>query len=373
MSQTSESQGPEALTLPARFYVDPEHYQTEIEHFFGRRWFYAGRADQIPQRGQYFLCEIGKESLIVVRDDQNQIQAFFNVCRHRGTRLCQDSEGAVSGSIQCPYHAWTYDLSGRLIGAPHMDDVPGFRKGDWPLKAVSVDFWDGHIFLNLNLKENPLPISDQLGDLPERFRPWGMQDLRLGHRIRYEVAANWKLIVQNYSECLHCPVIHPALNRLSHYLSGENEPAGPARCLGGAMTLKEGVKTMTLDGQTQRPYLPGLDAENRRKVHYWAILPNLLLSLHPDYMMTHTLWPRAVDRTEIVCDWHFHPEALTRPDFDPADAVEFWDLTNRQDWQVSEWSQLGIQSRAYSPGPYSNREDLLHAFDRLILRELGED
>ncbi|CAN5728418.1 aromatic ring-hydroxylating dioxygenase subunit alpha [soil metagenome] len=360
---------PEALTLPARYYNDPEIFQAEIEHVFGRKWVYAGRADQIPGRGDYFLRQIGPESLIFVRDDRNQIRSYFNVCRHRGTRLCNEAEGSVSGSIQCPYHAWTYDLNGRLIGAPHMEDVAGFRKDDWPLKSVAVDLWEGHIFFQL--AADPPSLADQLGDLPDRFRPWGMAELRLGHRITYDVAANWKLIVQNYSECLHCPVIHPALNRLSHYLSGENEPDGPPGCLGGAMTLKPGVATMTLDGQTRREVLPGLNAEDRRKVHYWAILPNLLLSLHPDYMMTHTLWPRAVDRTEIVCDWHFHPESLARPDFDPCDAVAFWDLTNRPDWQVSELTQLGMKSRAYAPGPYSHREDLLHAFDQFILRELG--
>jgi Rieske 2Fe-2S family protein len=194
-----------------------------------------------------------------------------------------------------------------------------------------------------------------------------MQDLRLGHRIVYDVRANWKLIVQNYNECLHCPNLHPALNKLSHYLSGENEPL-QATYMGGRMDLRPGVDTLTMDGTCSRALLPDLSPDQSRRVYYYAIFPNMLLSLHPDYMMVHTLWPVAPDRTINICEWHFHPSELARPDFDPKDAVEFWDLTNRQDWHVCELSQAGISSRAYTPGPYSNREDLLYAFDRMIVR-----
>jgi Rieske 2Fe-2S family protein len=356
------------LTLPARYYVDPDHFRVEVEQFFMRRWVCVGRAWEVPRRGDFVTRDVVGESIIVVRAEGETINAFFNVCRHRGTRLCTDPSGNAGGSIRCPYHAWTYDLCGRLLGAPHMDDAPGFSKGDWPLSPAGVAEWDGHLFVHLG--GDPPPLLEQLGDLPERFRPWGMGDLQLGHRVAYDVAANWKLIIQNYSECLHCPVIHPALSRLSHYLSGENEPASAGH-LGGAMSLNAGVTTMTLDGTTRRPPLPGLGEQERRAVQYHTVLPNLLLSLHPDYMMTHLLWPRAADRTEVVCEWHFHPEAMSRDDFDPADAVAFWDLTNRQDWHVSELSQLGISSRAYRPGPYSARETLLREFDELILRELG--
>jgi Rieske 2Fe-2S family protein len=193
-----------------------------------------------------------------------------------------------------------------------------------------------------------------------------MQDLRLGHRITYDVKANWKLIIQNYNECLHCPNLHPALNKLSHYLSGENEPLQSAY-MGGRMDLRPGVETLTMTGKCERAPLPGLSPEDTRRVYYYAIFPNMLLSLHPDYMMVHTLWPVAPDRTINICEWHFHPAEMARPGFSPDDAVEFWDLTNRQDWHVCELSQAGISSRAYTPGPYSNREDLLYAFDRMII------
>ena len=354
---------PSALTLPARFYTDAALFAREMEMLFGRMWICAGRTEPIENQGQYFLREIIGESVIVTRSPGG-VRAFFNVCRHRGTRLCTETQGRFAGSIQCPYHAWTYDLDGQLVGAPHMEDVPHFRRADYPLHQVAADVWDGHVFVNL--AASPAPLRTQLGPLPDRFAPWQMQDLRLGHRIVYDVKANWKLIVQNYNECLHCPTLHPALNRLSHYLSGENEPL-QATYMGGRMDLRPGVATMSMDGRCPRALLPGLGEDDRRRVYYYAIFPNLLLSLHPDYMLVHTLWPVAPDRTINICEWHFHPGELANEAFDASDCIEFWDMTNRQDWHVCELSQAGIRSRAYTPGPYSNREDLLYAFDRMIV------
>jgi len=353
-----------AKTLPAAYYTDPALFKRELDNLFGRMWFCAGRSEEIARPGQYVVRQTNGYNIIVTRSPNGRVQAFHNVCRHRGTQLCTEATGQFAGSIQCPYHAWTYDLEGRLIGAPHMDEVPHFHKTDYPLLSVHADEWDGHVFLNISA--NPTRLASQLGPLVDKFRDWRMADLRLGRRIVYDVKANWKLIIQNYNECLHCPNLHPALNKLSHYLSGENEPLRPTY-MGGRMDLRPGVQTLTWDGTCSREFLPGLSPEDRRRVYYYAIFPNMLLSLHPDYMMVHTLWPIAVDRTINVCEWHFQPSELAREGFDASDCVEFWDLTNRQDWHVCELSQAGISSRAYVPGPYSNREDLLYAFDRFIV------
>jgi Rieske 2Fe-2S family protein len=357
-------QPPQALSLPARYYIDPDYYRSELEWFFLGMWFHAGRAEEIPDPGDFVLREIAGESLIVVRDDHRDVRAFYNVCRHRGTRLLEAPSGRLASRIQCPYHAWTYDLGGCLLAAPQMDGVTGFRRDDYALSAIAVDTWDGHIFLNLN--GNPAPLARQLGPVAELFRPWDMATLRPGKRVVYDVAANWKLIIHNYSECLHCPGVHPALQKLSHYLSGENEPPAPGY-LGGRMNLRDGIGTFSLDGRLRRACLPGLSALECRYVYFYALLPNLLLSMHPDYVMTHSLWPRGAGKTEMICEWLFHPDAMARDDFDPDDAFAFWDLTNRQDWHVCEQMQRGVQSRAYRPGPYSHREGLLHGFDRMIL------
>lgn len=351
-------------TLPARYYTDADVFRCEMESFYFQSWICAGRAESIPNPGDYFLREFAGESIIIVRDRTGDLRAFYNVCRHRGTRICPADEGNFAGRIQCPYHGWTYDLDGRLLGAPHMDE-PGFAREDYPLHAVRTAVWDGHLFLHLGA--NPEPLEQQLADLPRKFALWGMRDLRLHRRIVYEVKANWKLVVQNYNECLHCPLLHPALHRLTDSLGASNEPPAPTY-IGGAMGFRGGAQTMSIDGKKRRDYLPGLSEDDRRKVCYFAIYPNLLLSLHPDYVMVHTLWPRAVDHTRILCEWYFHPVEMAKPDFNADDATDFWDTTNREDWAIVELSQAGIQSRAYTPGPYSAREELLHAFDTEVLR-----
>ena len=359
-------------TLPRRFYADPDFYRAELERFYFNRWICAGRAGQIPNAGDYFTRTLGDESIIVTRDGSGAIHALFNVCRHRGTRLCEQTEGHFADRIQCPYHNWTYGLEGRLLAAPHMP--PDFSKDDYPLHCAGCDVWDGNVFIHLGQEgrgpEGRKGLREQLADLPERFAAWQMADLRLGRRIVYDVKANWKLVVLNYNECLHCPNLHPALNKLHHYLGADN--VAPTACYcGGAMGFRDGVETMSMDGKRRREYLPGLSEAQRQQVSYFSIYPNLLLSLHPDYMMTHTLWPRAHDRTEIVCEFHFHPNELAKPDFHADDAIEFWDLTNREDWWIAEQSQAGINSRMYQPGPYSEREELLWSFDEIVRRSAG--
>jgi Rieske 2Fe-2S family protein len=350
-------------TLPACYYTDLELFRREIGTFFFEDWICAGRAEAIPNPGHYFLREIAGESVIVVRTDTGSVEAFYNVCRHRGTRLCSKSEGSFAGRIQCPYHGWTYGLDGRLLGAPHMDSS-AFDRLDYPLHKLHTGLWDGHIFLNA--QPHPEPLAVQLADLPARFAAWRMAELRLQKRIVYDVQANWKLIVANYNECLHCPVLHPALNRLTDYLGSDNETPQPTY-MGGSMGFRGAAETMSIDGKRRRDYLPALSETERGKVCYFSVYPNLLLSLHPDYMMIHTLWPRAVDRTEIICEWYFHPDELAKAGFVGDDVIEFWDITNREDWQIVELSQAGIQSRAYTAGPYSAREELLYAFDRVVL------
>ena len=349
-------------TLPARYYTDADLFRKELEHFFCQMWMCAGRASEISGVGDYFVREIAGESIIITRDEGDSVRAYFNVCRHRGTRICADAKGHFPGRIQCGYHGWTYGLDGRLMGAPHVRD--GFSRFEYPLNSVYCDLWDGHIFVNLAAQATP--FCEQLEDLPEKLRPWRMSDLRTYRRVEYEVKANWKLLVLNYNECLHCPILHPALNAVTDYLSGENDPPHSGY-IGGSMNFQGDAKTMSKDGKLRRAYLPHLNQEQRSQVSYYTILPNLFLSLHPDYVMSHTLWPRAVDRTDVICEWHFDPDEMAKPGFEADDAVEFWDLTNREDWRISELSQLGIQSRAYKPGPYSRAESLPHAFDRMVL------
>ena len=355
-------------TLPGRYYTDPAVYAAEQERIFGRSWVCVGRAEEAAEPGAYVLAEVAGESLIIVRDGEGRLHAHYNVCRHRGTRMCEAPRGRFGETIQCPYHAWTYALDGRLVAARHMQGTPGFDKADWPLRGAAVAEWEGFIFVNLAAE--PEPFADTFAPMLGRFAAWGLPGLRRGAQIVYDVAANWKLVVENYSECYHCPLIHPELVRLSPWQSGHNDlREGPF--LGGYMELNH--DSMTVDGARPRPPLGGVAGVDLRRVYYYALFPNLLLSLHPDYVMAHTLWPQGPDRTRIVCEWYFDAVEIDRADFDPSDAVEFWDLTNRQDWRVCELSQLGVSSRAYTPGPYASIEELPWQFDREYLRVMGEE
>jgi len=354
----------EGRTLPAQYYTSAEIFAREREHIFGERWLCVGRADQIPGSGDYFLVNILGESLIVVRGADGRVRALYNVCRHRGTRMCEQPSGRFSGAIQCPYHAWTYGLDGRLMAARNMQETPGFDKSQWPLLEAGVGEWEGFIFVSF--AERPEPFAQAFAPLADRFQKWHISELRAAKRLNYTLDCNWKLVAQNYSECYHCPVIHPQLDKLSPWDSGRNDLSeGPF--LGGYMTLRNPGGSMTLSGHSCRAPIGDVAGDELNRVYYYTIFPMLLLSLHPDYVMAHYLTPLALDKVHIACEWLFDPKDVAKPDFDPSDAVDFWDMTNRQDWKVCELSQAGIASRAYVPGPYSNNEGILQAYDRHYL------
>ncbi len=366
--KTADTFAAGAKTLPQRYLVSPEIFALERERIFSSHWLCAGHQSQISTRGDFFVLEVAGESLIILRDQQDHLRAFYNVCRHRGTRLCEAKAGRFHATIQCPYHAWTYGLDGGLVGAPHMDEVDGFDKTRHSLRPVAIALWEGFIFVNL--AERPQSLERVFAPLLGKFTHWNLPNLRSARRIEYDVRANWKLIFENYSECYHCPLVHPALSKLTPYDSAENDLCeGPF--LGGFMPITKGG-SLTMSGNACASPVGDIGAENHHRVFYYSIFPNLLLSLHPDYVMVHELRPVSPDQVSIVCDWLFHPDAFDQPDFKPDDAVEFWDTTNRQDWHVCELSQQGISSRAYQPGPWSPRESIPAAWDREYLRALGK-
>jgi Rieske 2Fe-2S family protein len=368
--KTAETFTAGAKTLPQRYFVSPEIFEKEQNVLFSARWVLVGHQSQIAKAGDYFVQEVAGESLIVVRDKGGEVRGFYNVCRHRGTRLCEDQVGH-SSKIQCPYHAWTYGLDGKLIGVPNMDEesVPGFDKAEYSLHAVGLALWEGFIFVNLAKK--PTPLEEVFAPLAGKFSHWNLPKLRAVKRIEYDVRANWKLIFENYSECYHCPGVHPTLSKLTPYDSAENDLCeGPL--LGGFMPITRG-KSLTMTGNACALPVGDIKGEDHARVFYYSIFPNMLLSMHPDYVMVHQIWPQSPERTLILCDWFFHPDAagVTDPGYNPNDAIEFWDMTNKQDWHVCELSQQGIASRAYQPGPYSPRESIPAAWDREYLLHMS--
>jgi Rieske 2Fe-2S family protein len=364
--KTTETFTPGARSLPQHYLISADVFATEQQRLFSNEWLCVGHQSQLPNAGDYFLQEAAGESLVIVRDTAGSVRGFYNVCRHRGTRLCMEPCGHVT-AIQCPYHGWTYRLDGQLVGAPDMHNLPDFDRAEYSLRAVRLEAWEGFLFVNL--ASNPRPIKTVFAPLDGKFTHWNLPALRSAKRIQYDVRANWKLIFENYSECYHCPLVHPDLVKRTPYDTAENDLCeGPF--LGGFMPLTSG-QSLTMSGQACARPVGDISAQDHHRVFYYSIFPNLLLSLHPDYVMTHQIWPLAPDRVAIFCDWFFHAAAFGQPDFHPEDAIEFWDMTNRQDWQVCELSQQGIASRAYQPGPYSARESIPAAWDREYLRALG--
>ncbi len=353
-------------TMPGAYYTSPAVLAEEHERIFARQWHCVGRADRLARSGDYFLRTIAGESIIVLRDRSAALRAFFNVCRHRGTRICMAGEGHFSETIQCPYHAWTWTTDGRLIGAPHMQDVEGFDKKDYPLHAAAVAEWEGFVFVSI--ADAPGPFAEAFAPVLERFRRFHLPGLVRRHQVRYEVHANWKLVFQNYSECLHCPIIHPELNRVLPYQSGANDLIeGPF--LGGYMELTPPSASATMSGNACGVLInPELSEADRRRAFYYTLMPNLLLGIQPDYVNYYLVQPVTPELTVVESEWLFHPANEGNPAFRPEDAIEFWDVTNRQDWDIVARSQLGIRSRRYAPGPYSARESVPAAWDREYLK-----
>ncbi len=356
-------------TLPGEYFESAEIWRLEQARIFRRSWLLAGHVSELKESGSYFLHEIGNESVVVLRDGDRKVRAFHNFCRHRGTRLCAESRGQLDNTIRCSYHAWTYGLDGTLRGAPNMQEVAGFDKASWSLKPVVLSEWRGFLFLNL--AADPRSFDETLHALTGKFEHWPLSELTSVHQTVYDVEANWKLIFHNYSECYHCPTAHPHLNKLTPYRNTENDlDEGPV--LGGPMAMSNPDGSMTMHGGRCAPPFVGLTAGERGRVYYYTLFPSGFLSLHPDYVLVHRAQPLAVDRTRIVCDWYFHPDAVAVPGFDPQPAIAFWDLTNRQDWTLCANAFRGVRSPAWEPGPYSELESQLAAFDRHYLQTLNE-
>ena len=359
-----------ASMLPPAAFAEQAVLDWELENLFGG-WVCFGHASAVADPGSYLMREIGASSVFVVAGEDGVPRAFLNACRHRGARLVEETSGSVRRRIQCQYHSWSYDLDGSLIAAPHMDGVEDFDRSCFGLLEVRSAVVAGLILVDLS-GEAAEP-AEHVGRLAELLEPYRLADLRRGAGTTYEVDANWKGIAENYNECLHCPGVHPELNALSDYRSGHSLDGAGAWC-GGSMHLNEGAETMGRGGlaHARRPPIAGLGAAEHASVYFFALFPNALISLHPDYVMLHTLWPRAVDRTEVTCEWFFEPSTMARADFDSADVVEFWDQVNREDWRVCELAQKGVRTRGYVPGRYSAHESDVHAFDTLVAERYAE-
>ena len=360
----------ESRMLPPAAYVDPAVFSWEQQHFFGGGWTCVGFAADLANPGDQRAVPVGAGSVLLTRDDAGVLHAFANFCRHRGHELLPCGGTAQRQAIVCPYHSWTYGLDGELRTAKGFKGSQGFEETAWGLVELPITDWHGLIFVDGSGTAGPIALA--LHDLEELVTPYEPERLVIRGRHSYDAASNWKVLTENYHECYHCPMIHPELCRVSPPKSGENyKPSGP--WVGGWMDLRDGMQTMSLDGVSHGLPLPGLDEQGLRTVIYVNVFPNVLLSLHPDYVMTHVLTPLAADRTLIECVWAFAPEVQQKADFDPGYAVEFWDITNRRDWGACESVQRGLSSQHAIAGPLSPDEDAVYQFVTQVARGYAGD
>jgi glycine betaine catabolism A len=359
---------PPGRTLPATAYTSSEVFAWETERFFQGSWFCLGRSSELARPGDQRSVRIGSEGVLLVRGSDGALRGFFNTCRHRGHELLACGGPVVNRrAIRCPYHSWTYGLDGAFKTAPNFVDRPDWRRGDPDngLRPARIEEWGGWAFVDCSGRAAPL--AEHLGNLVETMEPYEPERLRVGATHEYVIEANWKLIAENYHECYHCSTIHPELCRVTPTDSGVAfEPTGLV--VGGSMELMDHAETMSLTGKSGGVPFRRLDAGRRREVLYLHLFPNVLMSPHPDYVMTHRLQPLDEGRTRIECQWLFPPEATEGDGFDPSYAVEFWDITNRQDWAACQGVQRGVSGRGYRQGPLSDPEGNVWQFIAVVAR-----
>jgi Rieske 2Fe-2S family protein len=360
-------------TLPREAYLSADGFEREKERIFFREWFVVGREEELAEAGDYVVKDVAGESILVVRTRDGRLAAHYNVCRHRGSQLVPDClAGRFAGGIRCPYHSWTYTLEGELRTAPFLDEAHGLARAGLSLHPVGVDTWGGFVFVNLTPAEAAAAghtLAAQLGPVPERLRRYPLAELRLGRRIAYEVRANWKVMLENYNECYHCGPVHPELCRL---VPAFRQRGGSELDWERGIPHRDGAWTFTASGTTDRRPFPGLSDDERVRHKGELIYPNFLLSLSAEHVAAFYLLPDAVDRTTIVAEFLFHPDEVERDEFDPADAVDFWDLVNRQDWAICESVQRGMTSRVFQGGFYAPMESWSLDIRRYISERLGK-
>ncbi|MBO8190196.1 aromatic ring-hydroxylating dioxygenase subunit alpha [Streptomyces oryzae] len=338
-------------TLPGEHYTDPEVFRLEQERIFEAMWFCVARASELARPGSYRTCQVGRESVLISRARDGSVKAFLNICRHRGAKLCTQETGEVKRAFQCPYHAWTYGLDGKLVAAPNLTSMPDIDRTEYGLVTVHVREWLGYVWVCL--AETPPSFEDEvMGAVAQRLGSteaianYGIEGLEVGRRITYDVQANWKLIIENFMECYHCATIHPELTEvLPEFADG----FAAQYYVGHGAAFGEDVEGFTLGGGEGLDRIPGVDEEQDRRYYAITVRPQVFINLVPDHVIFHRMFPMAHDRTLVECDWLYLPH-VTENGKDVEHSVELFHRVNQQDFDACERTQPAMSSRAYAKG-----------------------
>jgi Rieske 2Fe-2S family protein len=362
-------------TLSGAEYTSDAVYDEERERIWWGDWVCIGREEEVPNPGDYLVRDLTGESIFLTRDEGGTLHGFYNVCSHRGTKFLDDepASGHVRKAFTCPYHGWVYGLDGSLIGTPNVKENERFDRGEFPLHSFPVETHSGFIFVNLTTGQ-PRPLLEQMGEGAESlsmFERFKLDELRVGVRIVYEVEANWKIVVENYNECLHCPTVHPELVQVVPLFRFGEVWDEVTRDDGNWM--REGATSFTVAGESELPKLPDLQPEDYSMYYGAYQFPNLMLNLHPDCVMYYIGYPTGPKHTTVVSEYLFRPETIADPTvFKPEPVVELWDLISKQDWAVCQRAQTGVGSRAFTTGVYPRQDRFLFDFNERYRKEMGK-
>jgi Rieske 2Fe-2S family protein len=338
-------------TLPGDHYTDPEVFALEQERIFESMWFCAARASELARPGQFRTYQVGRESVLISRSRDGSIRAFLNICRHRGAKLCTAESGEVKRAFQCPYHAWTYGLDGKLVAAPNLTSMPDIDRVEYGLINVHVREWLGYVWVCLadtppSFEEDVTgAVTERLG-AAESIERYDIDNLEVGRRITYDVKANWKLIIENFMECYHCATIHPELTEvLPEFADG----FAAQYYVGHGAEFGEEVQGFTVDGSEGLDRIPGVAEDQDRRYYAITVKPQVFINLVPDHVIFHRMYPMAADRTIVECDWLYLPHVVESGK-DVSRSVELFHRVNQQDFDACERTQPGMSSRAYAKG-----------------------
>lgn len=382
-------------SLPRQFYTSETVYKMDIQHYWNHSWIWVGHLNQIPNVGDFFLFDYGYESVIVARDKNDSVNAFLNVCRHRGSRVCIEKSGNTRLFV-CPYHAWTYELNGSLRAAREMED--NFNTAEYSLRKVNLRIFHGLIFICV--ADNPPNIDEGLLQLEPLVEPFEFENLKIVHSANYPVAANWKLALENYMECYHCAPAHLEYSR-SHSLK---DPSSANIELKNCMLKKsmdvglsgeelhinllesnnvemdfyfsryplfQGYKTGSKSGEKLAPLLGRLkDFDGGTSDIQIGILNNFLS--YSDHVIGYRFIPRSLQLTDIEVIWMVREDAEEGKDYNLEDLTWLWHCTSKDDERIIALNQKGVNSNHYVPGPLSNMEWGIKAFHAGYLKQLEE-
>lgn len=369
-------------TLPLSYYFDATQYARELDLIWARNWIYLCRADEISAGGDYRVFIIAGREIIVIRNEHDELVGYFNSCRHRGSVLTLESQGCFKhGRITCPYHSWSYDLSGRLVATGKARPIPRFNPEQYGLHSVTIAQWRGFVFANLN-PGDATELEDSIGEEFAPLNNWPLEQLQVAHRFSKTLQCNWKLFWENFNECLHCPNVHPDLSRLVPIYRrglmvrnddpewrqhvGDTDPRLSGR-------LRDGACTWSDDGEAVGPSFADLTQSEVEAGHTYAVaLPSLFVVGHIDYVRAVRVTPLDSESMQISAEWLVLPEALAKGEFDVERAADFAKQVMLEDGRVCEINQRGIRSSADSHGVLMQEEYEVFAFQEWIRRQLGE-